>query len=345
MIMYTGSITPDEVEKELESRKTVFNSSLPAIVFFCAVLVVFYVMTRHPERLGARADGHQNKVYFDRRQMSNEYAAAEMDRRARERYGVTPPLRMTENNNAAVASDRRRYHVVETFGNKTNGTEKLNVDDVKRAVAVVTTSVTGMSPGGGGAGKSKVVQVKSAKDGQMYFVAADLPHKQKAADKLAEVQRRSQYLLQSISEQLDGSNRIKTSDGTDITDNMKQLVRRHYKKIIPMAEYHNPSDKTVGSNTDKGMMIEMCLRGKHDTSEWNSDNTMFRVHVHELAHSADFHYRGDGEEAHGPQFKRLHQYLLGVAENLGIYSCSEYMNSGKKYCSLRLTESYCGKPV
>ena len=91
------------------------------------------------------------------------------------------------------------------------------------------------------------------------------------------------------------------------------------------------------------MMIETCLINKHNPSEWNSDNTLFRVHIHELAHSADIQYRADGEDGHGPEFKRLHQYLLGVAENLGIYSCDEYKQSGRKFCGLVLTEMYCSE--
>jgi hypothetical protein len=201
--------------------------------------------------------------------------------------------------------------------------------------------VTGVTPTGHTAGKSKVVRVKSHKDGKFYFVAADLPNKETAADKLAEVNRRSQYLLQAIKEQLSEGKRITANDGSDITANMEQLVDSHYGIDTPFAEYHNPSDLTVGSNSEKGMMIEMCLRGKYDPEEWNSDNTLFRVHTHELAHSADFQFRGDGEAAHGPVFKKLHQYLLKVAGNLGLYDCDEYKKSGKRYCSLLLSENYC----
>lgn len=187
-------------------------------------------------------------------------------------------------------------------------------------------------------GKSQVVRVKSDIDGDYYYVAANLPDKVKAANKLAEVQRRSQYLLQSIDEQLDSNRRITAEDGTDITDNMRKLVKKHYKKRIPFAEYNNPNpdDYTVGSNSEKGELIEMCLRSKFNSNDWNSDNTLFKVHVHELAHSADHHYREDHH--HGPEFERLNNYLLKISQNLGIYSCSEYMKSGKKFCGLRLEE-------
>jgi hypothetical protein len=191
--------------------------------------------------------------------------------------------------------------------------------------------------------RSKVVPVRSHVDDQLYYVASDLPDRAKAADKLAEVRRRSQTLLQAVSERLEGNRRLVTEDGVDVTDNMKQLVRKHFGVMVPLAEYHNPGDMTVGSNSDKGAMIETCLREKQDPSRWNDDNTLFRVHVHELSHSADFNYREDGDEAHGPVFHRLHKYLLGIAEELGLYDCEAYLRSGRRFCGLRLTEEFCGE--
>lgn len=191
-------------------------------------------------------------------------------------------------------------------------------------------------------GKDKVVKFKADSDGEYYFVSASLPDKKRAANMLAEIHRRSQYLMQSIDEMLDGGERVKAIDGVDVTDNMKRLVKKHYKKRIPFAEYYNPHDNTVGSNSAKGELIEMCLRNKFKPQEWNSVNTLFRVHVHELAHSADKDYREDGD--HGPVFNRLMNFLLQTAGNLGIYSCEEYKKSGRAFCGLRLSEedSHCG---
>lgn len=193
-------------------------------------------------------------------------------------------------------------------------------------------------------GKDKVVKQMASADGEYYYVAASLPDKEKAANLLAEVHRRSQYLVKTIDEQLDGSRRVKADDGVDITDNMRKLVNKHLNEKVPFAEYHNPHDKTVGSNADKGLLIEMCLRSKYKTTQWNSINTLFRVHVHELAHSGDHHFRGDGDEAHGPDFARIMNYLLQVSENMGLYSCAEYKASKRAFCGLKLTEedTKCG---
>lgn len=190
--------------------------------------------------------------------------------------------------------------------------------------------------------KSKIVGWTAGADNKVYYVASDLPGKAYAANLMAEITGRTQKLLHVISSQLSAHKRIKAKDGVDITDNMKQLVRKHYKKPIPLAEYHNPRNKTIGRNNRKGELVELCLRSKFDSSEWNSVNTLFRVMCHELAHSADFEFRDRGEEAHGPVFKRLHQYLLSVSEANGMYSCAEYKRSGRKICGLKLGEEYCG---
>jgi hypothetical protein len=193
-------------------------------------------------------------------------------------------------------------------------------------------------------GKHKVVKQRSSIDNRYYLVAATLAEREKAADTLAELNRRAQHLLHAVKERVDAG-AVVAPDGMDITGNMGRLVEKHYKKDLPYAEYFNPHDKTVGSNADKGVLIEVCLRSKFDPKSWNSINTLTRVQVHELAHSADFHFRADGEDAHGKDFYRLMNYLLAVAEQEGLYSCAEYTASGGAFCGLRLTENEveCGK--
>lgn len=188
-------------------------------------------------------------------------------------------------------------------------------------------------------GKDKVVKQRSTLDYKYYYVSDRLDDKVVAANKLAELNRRVQYLLQTIEESLDGGQRVLAKDGVDITTNMRQLVNKHHNKPLPVAEYNSPNDNTVGTNSDKGMLLEVCLRSKHNPKEWNSDNTLFRVMAHELAHSADHQWRGDGDHAHGPDFFRLHNHLLKVGEDIGVYSCAEYKRSGRMHYGLKLTEA------
>lgn len=188
-------------------------------------------------------------------------------------------------------------------------------------------------------GKAKVTKQRSAIDNKYYLVAAALPERERAADTLAELSRRSQSLVHAVQERLDTGRPMLAPDGIDVTANMRRLAEKHVGRDLPMAEYHNPSDKTVGSNADKGVLIETCLRSKYNPSEWNSMNTLMRVHVHELAHSADFHFRQDGEEAHGPDFYRLMNTLLKIAEQEGLYNCAEFTASNGAFCGLRLTEN------
>jgi hypothetical protein len=189
--------------------------------------------------------------------------------------------------------------------------------------------------------KSEVRRVRATADSQLYYVASSLPEQEqtRAANKLAEINRRAQLLMDRLASK---QGAIRSSDGVDITENIQRLLKRHHRRALPIAEYHNPGDNVVGYNMEKGDVIELCVRSKSSPSELNSDNTLFRVALHELAHSADKEYRGDGESNHGPVFKRLHQYLLGEAEEMGLYNCGEYEQSGKKFCGLTLTEDYCG---
>ncbi|BCU09333.1 hypothetical protein [Sicyoidochytrium minutum DNA virus] len=187
-------------------------------------------------------------------------------------------------------------------------------------------------------GKSMVVKQFCDRDNEFYFVASDLPDRMSAARKLSEARRRTRVLIAEIQRRVNTGNVIKALDGRDITDNMKKLTAAHSKYQSPFSEYHNPKDRTVGSNCDKGMLIEVCLRDKFNPTKWNTDNSIFRVLVHELAHSADHHMRDHGKDGHGPDFYRLQNYLLSVAQKLGIYSKEEHKRSGQRFCGLIFNE-------
>lgn len=235
---------------------------------------------------------------------------------------------------STLAAHRVRQGNTETLKNNTDDNEAITLGEV---VMKPSGPEVVVSKDEDPEGKDKVIKHKSADDGRYYYVSASLDEKDRAANFLAEIYRREQFLLQSIDELLDGGKVVKAKDGTVITDNMKRLVNKHYKKETPFAEYHNPDDRTVGSNSAKGQLVEICLRSKYNPKDWNEINTAFRVHVHELAHSADTEYRNDGD--HGPTFNRLMNYLLGVAENIGIYDCELYKKSERRFCGLVLQEN------
>ena len=235
-------------------------------------------------------------------------------------------------------SDDVGFKVVETKNQKDGTNEAVTLGEVG-VLANNGEKVLLASDKQDSTGKDKVVKQRSSNDYKYYYVSAVLGDKEKAANKLSELNRRVQYLLQTIDESLDGGRKVYSKDGTDITSNMRMLVQKHYNKPLPVAEYNSSNDKTVGSNSDKGMLLEVCLRSKYDPKKWNSDNTLFRVMSHELAHSADPHWRGDGDHAHGPDFFRLQNHLLKVGGDIGVYSCSEYKKSGGWHCGLKLTET------
>mmetsp|Transcript_18748 Transcript_18748/g.33252 ORF Transcript_18748/g.33252 Transcript_18748/m.33252 type:complete len:240 (-) Transcript_18748:790-1509(-) len=183
--------------------------------------------------------------------------------------------------------------------------------------------------------QSKVIKYRDAIDGKHYYVAHDLPDKETAARKLAEVHDRTHLLVSSIARDLDNGRRIVSETGRDLTPNMLRLVKSHAstngEDSAIFAEYHNPSDRVVGSNRSKGGLIEICLRDKGDPTVWNSDNSIFRVHIHELSHSAD-----STHGSHGPEFKEIMRYLLMRAEGLQLYSSRQYPH--EKFCGLELRD-------
>ncbi len=214
------------------------------------------------------------------------------------------------------------------------GESLLNMADVHSEILVEEARAV--------AKKAAVKQVLSATDQEKYYVAANLPDEEKAADRLADLALTATRVLAEVKRRLEESKdgKILAGDNVDITKNMEVLLSKHYQKHLNLAEYHC-ADTVVGSSSNKGQLIEICLRHKKDTDTFNSINTTHRVFLHEVAHSADFEYRKDGQNAHGPVFRRLHAYLLGVAEDIGLYSCEDYQKSGGAFCGLNLGEKYC----
>ena len=191
--------------------------------------------------------------------------------------------------------------------------------------------------------KLEVKAVVSGVDDEKYYVAQGLPDEGKVADRLADLSLVSVKVLNEIKKRLEKDGKIFAGDKVDITTNMEKLLKKHYDKHLNLSEYNSPDDQIVGSSSNKGELIEICIRHKKDPSTFNSINTTRRVFLHELAHSADFEYRKDGLKAHGPVFKRLHMYLLSVGEDLGLYSCEEYQQTNGAFCGLRMDEKYCSQ--
>lgn len=189
--------------------------------------------------------------------------------------------------------------------------------------------------------KEPVKAVKSAKDGNKYYVSSRLGEDSKALGFLEDLQDVASKVLTEVKKKLDAGETLIAHDKSNITKNMEVLIQRHYQKPFTLAEYIHFRNRIVGANSDKGLLIEICLRSKYDTKQFNSQNTVRRVFLHEMAHSADFDYREKGRKAHGPEFEKLHMYLLGVAEDLGLYSCELYNKHGDSFCGLALGESYC----
>ena len=185
-------------------------------------------------------------------------------------------------------------------------------------------------------GRSKMTTVKG-KDGKEYDVA-DLQNKQKAADYLAEINRRVDVLMYHLQNLVAKNNKIEY-EGENMTNCIKRLIRKQQNSPHKFSELYDDTD-TVASNTNKGEQLDLCLRDKADPSSFNEMNTAMRVVLHELAHSADKQYRM--HENHGNHFYRLHSYLMDEAGKVNVYSCSQYNRDGPGFCGMLLPDDLAG---
>jgi hypothetical protein len=141
----------------------------------------------------------------------------------------------------------------------------------------------------------------------------------RAAILLSRVHSRSAILLDYLKGQYDNDSigDFPSGSGRDIRKSVARLLERH-KGRLKLSEYHNsdPDDMVVAMNVNKGEELGVCVRDKRDTTKLNCINTMMRVVLHEFAHTMDQHYRPD--EAHGPCFDRLADFLYMTGEGIDV---------------------------
>jgi predicted metal-dependent hydrolase len=91
-------------------------------------------------------------------------------------------------------------------------------------------------------------------------------------------------------------------------------------RVIPITGMKRMSD-SVGSNTNKGDEIVICLDGKV--------NEIFHVLIHELAHSTVKEY------SHSDEFWKNYTELRNLAVDLGIY---EQIPERTKFCGQHIQD-------
>lgn len=152
---------------------------------------------------------------------------------------------------------------------------------------------------------SDMVYVRSSLTGKEYAVKK-APDAQAMADRLAELEHRLRRLLDGSAALTPGDTRLNT-------------IRRQWDGTLSEVQVAGE----VAFSVDKSS-ISVCLRDSQGRIE--DLNTSMFVLLHELAHVATADY------GHSRQFWDNMQFLLEVAEALGLYVYENYDAAATTFC-------------
>jgi hypothetical protein len=155
-----------------------------------------------------------------------------------------------------------------------------------------------------------------ASDGKKYRVQ-NLPDKQEAADKMAEVCKNLKTLIEHV----------------------KQYHEEPYKRLV---EKFNPNvleENDLGAHStsyseNKGEKIVVCLRDKTTAPFPLVDtNIIMFVLIHEMAHLMTYSI------GHTPEFWTNFRKLLHEGVQCGVYRAENYTKNPVQYCGMTISES------
>ena len=160
-------------------------------------------------------------------------------------------------------------------------------------------------------------KIKSSTDGNKYYVR-NLPDKEKAANKLAEIGNSLKTLIESLNE--------KDSEKGEYIKQLKKSFNAEYiTENIPGSVY-------VAYSVNKGEELSLCIREK-DTEKFIDNNIIIFVAIHELAHIMT------PETGHTPLFWDNMKYLLEQASASGIYQPQDYSQNPVNYCGMDINST------
>lgn len=165
---------------------------------------------------------------------------------------------------------------------------------------------------------SEVSFVKSKVDDKTYLVRNG-PDKQRAADLLADINKRLTTLIKKLHEKYPN----------------KPEVQRLVDKFDPdnLSEGSNNSGYTTYT-VNKGEKMVFCLRDRNGTNELHDINTLMFVALHELGHIATKDFNG-----HDEVFKKNFKFIIDEAIKMGLYEYTDYTQNPKSYCGIMITDS------
>jgi hypothetical protein len=168
-------------------------------------------------------------------------------------------------------------------------------------------------------GVANLNDVRSKRDGKVYKVQ-NLPDKQDACEKMAEVHENLQKLMTKYRE----------DPATAADPRVKVLLDRFNPDNI--CENDIKANSTSYSE-NKGEKIVVCLREKVEPYKLVDTNTVMFVVLHEMAHLMTT------TVGHTPEFWTNFKKILHDAVGVGIYRAENYSRSPVSYCGMHITDS------
>ena len=185
----------------------------------------------------------------------------------------------------------------------------------------------------------KTTRVTSSADGSAYRVHEQHEHPQKAADTLAELNKRvvdlMRYLrrryVQNPGREAHSPARIKAVD---------RLLARYNPDNLAENSPKDPSGDTAYS-VDKGAIVAICLRARDgpNVGKIHDIGILTFVTLHEMSHIA--------VEAidHPPEFWSTFKFLLASARDSGVYASPDLEKNPTRYCGTAVDYSPLWDPA
>ena len=160
-------------------------------------------------------------------------------------------------------------------------------------------------------------KIESSINNKTYYVR-NLPDKQEAANRLANLGISLEKLISSLSEKDKGR-------GEGISRLRDAFDPDHITENIPGSMY-------VAYSVNKGDELSICIREK-DTEVFLDSNTVIFVAIHELAHIMS------ESTGHTEEFWDNMKYLLEEASKQGIYNPVDYSKNPTDYCGTEINST------
>ena len=160
--------------------------------------------------------------------------------------------------------------------------------------------------------KSKLVEYKVSKIDNIKYLVRKLPDSDKAADKLALINKKIFKLIDYL------------KDDPKI-ENLKRYKKNKLSETIPGSEYKSYS-------VNKGESIAMCIR-EEGTNKFMDDNIIIFVLLHELAHVIT------KSSGHTDEFWNNMRYLIEKSEEINLYNPIDYKKNPEMYCGMEINST------